>query len=100
METLNFTQTNKIFEYENDDFKITGTVGFQETNLEELHVEIYSKGDKSGYAGHLDLKKNKQDTIFDFYNVPNTYIDGILVAIRSLLAKLEEDLNLNDAESK
>ena len=57
METLNFTQTNKIFEYENDDFKITGTVGFQETNLEELHVEIYSKGDKSGYAGHLDLKK-------------------------------------------
>ena len=100
METLNFTQTNKIFEYENDDFKITGTVGFQETNLEELHVEIYSKGDKSVYAGNLDLKKNKQDTIFDFYNVPNTYIDGILVAIRSLLAKLEEDLNLNNAESK
>lgn len=100
METLNFTQTNKIFEYENDDFKINGTVGFQETNLEELHVETYSKGDKSNYAGHLDLKKNKQDIIFDFYNVPNTYIDGILVAIRSLLAKLESDLNLNNAESK
>ena len=38
--------------------------------------------------------------IFDFYNVSNTYIDGILVAIRSLLAKLESDLNLNNAESK
>ena len=61
---------------------------------------MYSKGDKSGYAGHLDLKKNTQDIIFDFYNVPNTYIDGILVAIRSLLVKLEEDLNLNNVESK
>lgn len=100
METLNFIQINKIFEYENDNFKITGTVGFQETNIEELHVEIYSKGDKSDYAGHLDLKKNKQDIIFDFYNVPNTYIDGILVAIRSLLVKLEEDLNINNVESK
>jgi len=100
METLNFTQTNKSFNYENDNFKINGTVSFQEDSLLNLNVEVYSKGNNSDYVGHLDLRKEEQDTRFDLHNVSGAYIDGILVAVRALIAKLEEDLNLSSIESE
>lgn len=100
METLNFTQTRKHYEYENDSFRINGSTGFTEHQIIELSAEIYSKDEDSEYVGHLDLRADGNDVRFDIRNAPYAYFGALATTMDALIAKLKTELNITSENSE